>query len=756
MRATQRSHLIAFLAFVLLMAFSSNTDAAPSSSSPRPALVLQLGNPFSRGAWSFAAHAPLLAVGIATGVQLWDTRTWELRRTILIPRDDPNQSPSALDLALSPDGKLLAAATANASIGIWETASGAQRRVIRHAPATHLLFTTDGKEIVGSGLGSFADGQRGQTTFWNVQTGKRRLRLPTGGDFALSSDGRRAAVVAYASTAKASKATLWDARTGRRLGALADSSGVFGPLDFSPNGKQIVTAGEDPKWIPPSGGPFSEAYYAHNLTLKIWDVASRRLLRVLPGQFNQLFGQGLRWSSDGRHIVSIGRAILVYSPAGRQERLITDMGAALPSADGETLIAGGNAGVTSLDLRTGVRRTYHHDFLGAANVDSAAYAWDGSMLATGEVNSARLWNGDTGTASRVLPFEYLSKVFFLPDSRSLVTAGLQRIQIWDVPTGAIRHTFTNGLPEKVDTMSPDFARVMDGVSLLLSPDGKTLLRKPGDALTRKAEVLDAATGQTQATLQGMEQRLDTAIVSSDGTLLANKNGNGVGQVPPDPPSITVWNLHSGRSMYHFPVTSPLPGPYAFSSDSKTLAMADSMEEEKDGCPVGVHSRIILRDMADGQPRLTINVGQDSIRTLMFSPDNRLLAVSHAGQVKFYETITGKLVGALALPQETLLALAFAPDGTRLVTEGQNLTRSSENLMRVWRVRDGRLLTTLVGLVVNDHITPDWLAFTPEGYYASSPGARRAIRFRVGDHLLSADRYPALDRPDLVRKAMQDK
>lgn len=757
-RTTQRSHLTAFLAFVLLMAFSSNADAAPSSPAPRPALVLQLGNPFSGRAWSFAAHAPLLAIGISTGVQLWDTRTWELRRTILIPRDDPNQSPSALDLALSPDGKLLAAATANASIEIWETASGAQRRVIRHAPAVHLLFTTDGKEIIGSGPGNLVEGQGGQTTFWNVHTGKRRLRLPTGGDFALSSDGRRAAVVAYASTATASKAALWDAQTGRNIGTLADGSGVFGPLDFSPNGRQIVTVGEDPKWVPPSGGPFTEASYAHNLTLKIWDVAARKRLHVLPGQFNQLFGQGLRWSSDGKHIISTGRTILIYSPAGRRERLITDMGAALPSADANTLIAPGDSGVTSLDLRTGVRRTYRHDFLGAANVDSAAYARDGSLLATGEGNSARLWSGDAGTAGRLLPFEYLSKLFFLPDSRSLVTAGLQRIQVWDTPTGTIRHTFTNGLPEKVDTMSPDFARVMDGINLLLSPDGKTLLRKPGDALTRNAEARDAATGQMQATLQGMEQPLYTAIVSSDGTLLANQNGNGVGQAPPDPPRITVWDLHRGQRRYDFPVASPLPGPYAFSSDSKTLAVADNAEEWKNDRPTGVHSRIILHDMADGQPRLTIDVGQyqNGVRALLFSPDNRLLAVSYAGQIKCYETAMGKLIGTLALPQENLLALAFSPDAARLVTEGENFGGAGENLMRVWRVRDDRLLATLVGLVVNGHVTPDWLAFTPDGYHASSPSARRAIRFRMGDHLLSADSYPALDRPDLLRKAIQDK
>lgn len=758
-RTTQRSPLTASLVFVLLMAFSSNADAAPSSPAPRPALVLQLGNPFSGKAWSFAAHAPLLAIRISTGVQLWDTRTWELRRTILIPRGDSNQSPSAVDLALSPDGKLLAAATANASVEVWETASGVQRRVIRHAPAVHLLFTTDGKEIVGSGPGNFVEGQGGQTTFWNVQTGQRRLRLPTGGDFALSSHGNRAAVVAYAATATASKATLWDTRTGRSLGALSDSSGVFGPLDFSPDGKQIVTVGEDPKWVPPSGGPFTEASYAHNLTLKIWDVAAQKRLHVLPGQGNQLFGQGLRWSSDGRHIISTGWVILVYSPAGKLERLVTDMGrTALPSADAETLTAGAASGITSLDLRTGVRRTYHHDFLGAADVEAAACSPNGSVLVTGEVNSVRLWNAASGAAGRTLPFDNLSKVFFLPDGRSLVTSSLQQVQVWDAPTGVVQRTFRNGLPEKVDTMSPDFLRVMNGIYLLLSPNGKTLLRMSGDPLARYADVLDAVTGQMRARLQGMEQPLYTGIVSPNAALLANKNGSGVGQVPPDPPSVTVWDLHSGQRRYDFLTASPISGPYAFSPDSKTLAVADNAEVWKNDRPAGTRSRIILHDMGDGQPRLTIDLGQDqnSVRALLFSPDNRLLAVTYAGKVKFYEAVTGKFVGALTSPQEGLLALAFTPDSKRIITEGGDFTGPSQNLMRVWRVRDGRLLVTMVGLTISGKSSSEWLAFTPQGYYESSPGARIAICFRAGDHLLSADRHPEMNRPDFIQKAMQDK
>jgi len=51
--------------------------------------------------------------------------------------------------------------------------------------------------------------------------------------------------------------------------------------------------------------------------------------------------------------------------------------------------------------------------------------------------------------------------------------------------------------------------------------------------------------------------------------------------------------------------------------------------------------------------------------------------------------------------------------------------------------------------------PDWIAFTPEGYYAASPGAGGFIRWRVGDTLHAAKLYESkFHRPDLVQKALQ--
>ena len=727
------SFMLALLAVVI-----GSCSASPSP----PALVLQIGNPFGAAAQSWASHAPLLAVSSADGIEIWDTRTWELEHTFSFRHYDPHAEPTSV-LALSPNGKILAAvpAAANSEIDLWDTASGMLVRVI-HASATHILFTPDGSEIVESGPKAFGNWRGEQTSFWNVQTGKRRLNLAVGGDFALSPDSRRLAVVGYANRPGLSYATLWNARTGQSLGSLSDSSGVLGPMSFSPDGKRVVTVGEDPNWKPPSGTQFGQASYAHTLTLKIWDVQTHKRLQVLPGQSNQ-FNQGLQWASDGKQIVSSSRAVLVYSAAGTLKRQITDFGYdSLLSADGETLMAADSMGVTSLSLRTGTRRFTAHRFFAAGYVETAAYSPSGSLLATsGGGDDVRLWNTLSGKESRTLPASNLNQFFFLPSGQSLVTTTLQRIQVWNCRTGAIEQ---------------NFPKITAGFNPLLSPDGKLLLRKSSEAsepFAKTADVLDAATGQKLATLSGMEQPIYTARLSLDSSLLANSNGNGIGQSPSsDPPKVTVWDLHSGRVLYNFPVKSPIPGPLAFSPDSKTLAVSDAPEQERNGRPVEPESSISLYDLATGQVRQTIDTGQKQISGLMFSPDSKCLAVSHDGKIKCFDAQDGKLLFILSQPQENLTGLAFSPDGAQIITMGHGGSVHSSNLVQVWCVRDRRLLVTLIGLVVNDNSLQDWLAWTPDGHYAASSGARQVIRFRVGGRLLRAGQCPQMYRPDLVRAA----
>lgn len=78
-------------------------------------------------------------------------------------------------------------------------------------------------------------------------------------------------------------------------------------------------------------------------------------------------------------------------------------------------------------------------------------------------------------------------------------------------------------------------------------------------------------------------------------------------------------------------------------------------------------------------------------------------------------------------------------------------------MKLWDTASGRLLTTLMTLPPSKEreVSTDWLAFTPEGYYDGSEGAKRFIRWRVGDELFPAERYEStFHRPDLVQKTLR--
>ncbi|MEM3433901.1 MAG: hypothetical protein QXP27_06970 [Candidatus Methanomethyliaceae archaeon] len=50
---------------------------------------------------------------------------------------------------------------------------------------------------------------------------------------------------------------------------------------------------------------------------------------------------------------------------------------------------------------------------------------------------------------------------------------------------------------------------------------------------------------------------------------------------------------------------------------------------------------------------------------------------------------------------------------------------------------------------------EWLITTPEGYYSASPQGEQFIRWRVGDTLFPAEKYPQYKRPDLVANPLSE-
>ncbi|MGH9445750.1 MAG: pentapeptide repeat-containing protein, partial [Terriglobia bacterium] len=128
--------------------------------------------------------------------------------------------------------------------------------------------------------------------------------------------------------------------------------------------------------------------------------------------------------------------------------------------------------------------------------------------------------------------------------------------------------------------------------------------------------------------------------------------------------------------------------------------------------------IRLWDLATNQEVCVLRGHEESVMSVAFSPDGKRLASGGSDKtVRLWEAESGKKVATLRGHEESVMSVAFSPDGTRLASGGDDRT------VRLWEAGSGKEVATLRG----HEESVMSVAFSPDGKRLASGGDDRTVR-----------------------------
>ena len=204
-----------------------------------------------------------------------------------------------MSVVFSPDGKILASASLDGFVRLWDVTSRQSRRtsLTHNGWVKSVAFSPDGK-LLASGGGDEA----GSVIFWDVSENQRIGTIPGHSSIvesvAFSPDG---ALLATSSRDKTVR--LWIAKGQHLRKTLTKHKNVVYAVAFSPDGKLLATSSRDK-------------------TIRLWQVSSGENFATFQIDRNRhVYSEALAFSPDGKYLASacVDHSIILWEVDNRHE-----------------------------------------------------------------------------------------------------------------------------------------------------------------------------------------------------------------------------------------------------------------------------------------------------------------------------------------------------------------------------------------------------------------------------------------------------